>query len=143
MDMRQITTRFYASPQISVEDMPAIAAAGIKLIICNRPDAEIPPSHHCAVMADAAKTAGIEFAIQPLTHQTMTPEIISANRALIDGCDGAVLAYCASGTRSTIAWALSAAKDMTADQIIQAARNSGYDLESYRQTFEAIGSDQS
>ncbi|WP_299736562.1 TIGR01244 family sulfur transferase [uncultured Roseobacter sp.] len=138
MDMRQITPRFFAAPQISAEDMPAIASAGIKRVLCNRPDMEVPPSHHCAVLAEAAEAAGLEFVIQPLTHQSMTPDVIATNHALMTDCDGPVLAYCASGTRSTIAWALAAANEIPADQIIQAARSGGYDLENLRPTFEAI-----
>ncbi|MFK7880629.1 TIGR01244 family sulfur transferase [Roseobacter sp.] len=140
MDMRQITPGFFAAPQISPDDLPDIAAAGIKLVLCNRPDTEIPPSHQSDAISQAAAAAGLEFAVRPLTHQTMTPDVIADNRALIDGCDGPVLAYCASGTRSTIAWALSAAGDLTADEIIEAARNGGYDLENLRQTFNAIAS---
>ena len=41
MDIRQITPRFYASPQIDPSDMGAIKEAGITLILCNRPDAEV------------------------------------------------------------------------------------------------------
>lgn len=140
MDMRQITPGFFAAPQISPDDLPDIAAAGIKLVLCNRPDTEVPPSHQSGAISQAATAAGLEFAVRPLTHQTLTSDVIAENRALIDGCDGPVLAYCASGTRSTIAWALSAAGDLTADEIIEAARNGGYDLENLRQTFNAIAS---
>lgn len=138
MDMRQITPHFFAAPQIAPEDMADIAAAGIKLVLCNRPDGEVPPSHQCAAIQAAAEAAGLEFAVQPLTHQTMTAEVIAANRALMDRCDGPVLAYCASGTRSTIAWALAAARDMPADDIIQAARSGGYDLTHLGPTLVAV-----
>lgn len=137
MDIRQITPRFFAAPQISPEDMQELVAAGIKRIICNRPDPEVPPSHQAAAMAAAAEAAGIEFFVQPLTHQSMTPDIIASNRALIDGCDGPVLAYCASGTRTTIAWALSAAKEIPIDDILAAARAAGYELGNLRPTLEA------
>ncbi|GFE49859.1 TIGR01244 family protein [Roseobacter cerasinus] len=138
MDMRQITSTFFAAPQISPEDMPDIAAAGIKRILCNRPDAEVPPSHHCAHMQAAAEAAGLEFVVQPLTHQTMTPDVIAANRQLIDTCNGPVLAYCASGTRSTIAWALAAAQDMPVERVIEAARTGGYDLRNLQPTLMAV-----
>ena len=137
MDIRHITPHFFAAPQISPDDMQEIITAGIKRIICNRPDLEVPPSHQSAAIAEAAEAAGIEFFVQPLTHQNMTPEVIAANRALIDECDGPVLAYCASGTRSTIAWALSAAKDTPIDDILAAARAGGYDLGNLRPTLEA------
>ncbi|MGC3937540.1 TIGR01244 family sulfur transferase [Roseobacter sp. EG26] len=138
MDIRQITPDFFAAPQICVDDLREIAALGIRLVICNRPDVEVPPSHQCAAIEAAAISAGLKFAVQPLTHQTMTPDVIAANRALMDSVDGPVLAYCASGTRSTIAWALSTAREMPADDIISAARDWGYDLENLRATFDAI-----
>lgn len=138
MDIRQITPRFYAAPQLSAEDMPQIAAAGIKRVLCNRPDQEIPPSHHASVLEQAAKDAGLEFVILPLTHQNMTPQVIAQNKELIDACDGPVVAYCASGTRSTYAWALGAAQDMDVEDIVSAARAGGYELSSLRPTLEAI-----
>lgn len=136
--MRQITPDFFAAPQINPDDMEAIAGAGIRRVLCNRPDEEVPPSHQCAVMQQAAEAAGLEFVAQPLTHQTMTPEVIAANQALISGCEGPVLAYCASGTRSTIAWALAAAQDTPVDDVIAAARAGGYDLRNLQPTLTAI-----
>ncbi|WP_187428771.1 Beta-lactamase hydrolase-like protein [Roseobacter fucihabitans] len=138
MDIRQITPDFFTAPQIVAEDMPQIAAYGIKLVLCNRPDSEIPPDLQAAALAQAAAAAGVDYVVQPLTHQNMTPDVIAANFALIDACDGPVLAYCASGTRSTIAWALGATKGMSADAIINAARTGGYDLEHLRPTLLAL-----
>ncbi len=133
MDIRQLTPRYFVSPQIDPADMPALQEAGITRILCNRPDAEVPPSHCAAAIAAAAQAAGIHFAEQPLTHQSMIPNIIAENCA--KGCEteDIVLAYCASGTRSTIAWALGQAGQMSPDEIISAARSGGYDIENMRQ----------
>ncbi len=130
--MRKITPRFFASPQIDPSDMAEIAEAGITLILCNRPDAEVPPSHQYEAIKAAAEAAGIKFAYQPLTHQTMTPDVIANNRAISTELDETVLAYCASGTRSTIAWALGQAGDVPADELIDAAAAAGYDLSHMR-----------
>lgn len=132
MDLRQLTPRFYVSPQISAEDMPAICATGITAIVCNRPDPEVPESHCADAMRTAAEAAGLRFEVQPLTHQSMVPDVIAANRALGAATDDVVLAYCASGTRSCIAWALGAAGSMEPDEIIAAARDAGYDLGNMR-----------
>ncbi|MFD2739906.1 TIGR01244 family sulfur transferase [Sulfitobacter aestuarii] len=132
MDIRQITPRYYVAPQISPEDMSALREAGITRILCNRPDGEVPPSHQAAAIRSAAESAGLGFAEQPLTHQTMTPEVIAQNRALGVESGEVVLAYCASGTRSTIAWALGQAGEKDADEIIAAAKAGGYDLENLR-----------
>lgn len=137
MDMRKITPRFFASPQIDPADMAAIAEAGITLILCNRPDAEVPPSHQHEAIKAAAEAAGIKFAYQPLTHQTMTPDVIANNRAISTALDETVLAYCASGTRSTIAWALGQAGEVPADELIEAARAGGYDLSHMRGVLSA------
>ncbi|MBQ0803568.1 MULTISPECIES: TIGR01244 family sulfur transferase [unclassified Sulfitobacter] len=137
MDMRKITPRFFASPQIDPSDMAAIAEAGITLILCNRPDAEVPPSHQHEAIKAAAEAAGIKFAYQPLTHQTMTPDVIANNRAISTALDETVLAYCASGTRSTIAWALGQAGEVPADELIEAARAGGYDLSHMRGVLSA------
>ncbi|MGC1495094.1 MAG: TIGR01244 family sulfur transferase [Sulfitobacter sp.] len=133
MDIRQLTPRYFVSPQIDPADMPALQKAGITRILCNRPDAEVPPSHQAAAISLAAKGAGISFVEQPLTHQSMVPDIIAENRALGCETDDVVLAYCASGTRSTIAWALGQAGQMSPDEIISTARNGGYDIENMRQ----------
>ncbi len=132
MDIRQLTPRYYVAPQIDPSDMDELRAAGITRILCNRPDAEVPPSHTAAAIRAAAEAAGISFAEQPLTHQTMVPEVIAQNRALGVETDDVVLAYCASGTRSTIAWALGQAGQMPADEIIAAARAGGYDIANIR-----------
>ncbi|GAA6177897.1 TIGR01244 family protein [Sulfitobacter pacificus] len=133
MDIRQLTPRYFVSPQIAAEDMADLAAAGITRILCNRPDSEVPPSHSAEAIRTAAEAAGLTFGEQPLTHQTMTPDVIAQNRALGVETGDVVLAYCASGTRSTIAWALGQAGDMEPDAIVQAAQDGGYDLSNLRQ----------
>tara|TARA_R110002049_G_scaffold10127_3_gene50305 strand:+ start:9323 stop:9745 length:423 start_codon:yes stop_codon:yes gene_type:complete len=132
MDIRKITPRYFVAPQIDAGDMEALRAQGITRILCNRPDAEVPPSHQAAAIRTAAEAAGIAFEEQPLTHQTMVPEVIARNRALGVESDDTVLAYCASGTRSTIAWALGQAGTMDGDAIVEAARQGGYDLSNIR-----------
>ena len=132
MDIRQLTPRYFVSPQIDPGDMPALKEAGITCILCNRPDVEVPPSHSAASIRAAAEEAGLRFEEVPLTHQTMVPPVIAENRKLGAQSDDIVLAYCASGTRSTIAWALGQAGAMPVEDIVNAASANGYDLENFR-----------
>lgn len=138
MDIREITPRYSVSPQISVEDIPAIVAAGFTCVICNRPDVEIPPSHHAEVIGIAAKDAGLDFVINPLTHDAMTQDRMSLQRETLEGSAGKVLAYCASGTRSTVAWMLGHAADISADDLLDAAARGGYQLEALRPQLEML-----
>lgn len=138
MDARMITPRYSVSPQISAEDVPAIVAAGFKTVVCNRPDEEVPPSHQATAIQSAVEAAGLAFKVLPLTHQTMTEENINAQRGYYDECEGPVLAYCASGTRCTVIWALGQAREVDVNTIMTAALEAGYDLSGLRPTLEAI-----
>ena len=40
MELKRLTDTLSVSPQITVSDLPAIRAAGFRVIICNRPDGE-------------------------------------------------------------------------------------------------------
>lgn len=138
MQLRQVTPRYFVSPQISAEDIAALAEAGFTHVICNRPDAEVPPSHQAAAIASAAEAAGLTFVANPLTHDTMTPDRIGLQRDTLETADGKVLAYCASGTRSTVAWTLGHVADLGADTVLQAAADAGYDLAALRPRLEMM-----
>lgn len=121
-----------------MEDVPAIVDAGFTTVICNRPDAEVPPSHQAASIRAAVEGAGLTFLELPLTHQTMTPENVAQQRAWIDGAEGPILAYCASGTRCSVVWSLGQVGDLSVDEIMQTTQNAGYDLSGLRPTLDAI-----
>ncbi len=128
MDIRQITPAYAVSPQIDPNDLPAIAAAGFVCIICNRPDEEVPTSHQAHAMQIATEAAGLQFVRIPVTHQGLNMEMVQQQRAALDESAGPVLAYCASGTRSSIVWSMGQAGDMATDDILAATQAAGYEL---------------
>lgn len=130
MDIRRITPDYSVSPQIEPEDVADIAAAGFRTVICNRPDAEIPMELSSEVIRIAVEAAGLVFVDNPVTHPTMTPERIATQAAAMT--DGPVLAYCASGTRSSILWSLAQAGRMSTEEILSATARAGYDLSALR-----------
>ncbi len=138
MDIRALTPRYSVSPQISVEDLAAAKEAGFTTIICNRPDVEVPPSHQAEAIGQAARAAGLNFVVLELTHQTMTPENITKQRGFVEQSDGPVLAYCASGTRCSVVWALGHACDLGVDGVLECTRDAGYDLGGLRPALTAF-----
>lgn len=138
MEIRQITPRYSVSPQITVEDIPAIKAAGFAKVICNRPNAEVPPHMQSDVIGRAIREAGLEFEVLELTHQTMTPVNVSHQKTLIESGPGPVLAYCASGTRCSVVWALGQTDSLPVDEILEATRKAGYELEQLRPALEQM-----
>ena len=54
----------------------------------------------------------------------------------LDELEGPVLAHCASGLRSAIAWAAAAARSQPADCVIAALKSAGFDLAALREELE-------
>ena len=129
MDIRALTPTYAVSPQIGLEDLPAIKAAGYATVIDNRPDAEIPGHLHTDTMRAAAEAAGLHFVANPVIGGAITEENVAAQRAAIDSATGPVFAYCASGNRSSVVWALAHAGQQPADTLIGTAARFGYNLE--------------
>jgi len=138
MEIRKITDRYCVTPQITAEDIAAIHAAGFDTIICNRPDAEVPTEQSVAKMRAAAEAAGLAFHDLPLTHDSMTAERIARQRTICDEADGPVLAYCASGTRCTVVWALGQTAHRPVSEIVSMAQSAGYDLAPLRPRLEEM-----
>ena len=132
MDKRPLTETLAVAPQIAPEDMELLAAEGYTTIIANRPDDEIPPELQSAAMRAAAEAAGLSFHYLPATRQTINADMAAEQAALIEGAEGKSLAYCASGTRSSMIWSLGQAGRMSADDIIEATSRAGYDLSPMR-----------
>lgn len=128
-DFRHLTDDFWASPQIALEDVGEAKAQGIALIINNRPEGEAADQVPGEVIEAAARAAGIDYRAIPVTHAGFSEEQVRAMAAAIGGAGGPVLAYCRSGTRSTLLWALAqAATGEAPDTIAAKAASAGYDV---------------
>ncbi|MGY6411287.1 MAG: TIGR01244 family sulfur transferase [Alkalilacustris sp.] len=138
MDIRPLSDRYAVSPQIAPEDVPAIAAAGYTTVICNRPDGENPPDLGAAHLRAAVEAAGLTFVDNPFNAMTMSLDHVTAQAAAMEAAEGAVLAYCASGNRSSVVWALAQAGRQPTDDLIGAAARHGYQLEGLRGQIEAL-----
>lgn len=139
LDLRRLTESYSVAPQIGPEDMAALKAMGFVMVIDNRPDGEIPGDLHGAAMAEAAKAAGLGFAINPVTPGQFTPDLVARQRAAVEAAQGGkVLAYCASGNRSTILWELLHAGLIPVDDMLRTAAEAGYDHQPVRPLIEAF-----
>jgi len=132
MIIRKISPRFYVSEQISGQDVGAIAAHGIKTIICNRPDHESQGQPTASEIAAAAEGLGIKFVDMPVKAGTITDENIADFERAYHDVPGPILAYCRTGTRSTSLWALAEAPSLDVVAILAATKEAGYDLTAMR-----------
>lgn len=137
MEIRKLSDKMSVSPQINPGDLPEIAKAGFKLVINNRPDGEAPGQPTTAEIAAAAEQAGLAYAYIPVSGMAMTEDAIAAHRAAIDQAGGPVFAYCRTGTRSTMMWALAESGRIPVDDLVAAAGKAGYDLGSMAPALKA------
>jgi len=137
---RSISDKLLVAPQISLADVAEAKAQGVTLIINNRPDDEEPGQINGAEIEAAAKAAGIGYVAIPVTHAGFSaPQVEAMIAALKDAADGKTLAYCRSGTRSTLLWSLAAAKEgMNPSRIASMAANAGYDITPVRAMVDAL-----
>jgi uncharacterized protein (TIGR01244 family) len=138
MDIRPLSETFAVSPQIEPGDLPAIKAAGFTTVVCNRPDGEVPPDLQADAIRAAAEAEGLRFVLNPLSHGSLSMDHIETQGRALAESDGPVFAYCASGNRSSILWALSQAGTVATDDLVAAGARAGYNLEAVRSQIEML-----
>ena len=126
MDIRHLTQTYAVSPQIAPEDVAVLKAAGIATVICNRPDGEVPPDLTSDRIRKMVEEAGMRFVLNQFAGNELSMDHVALQGEAIAESSGPVLAYCASGNRSTIVWALSEAGRRAPDELISIAEQHGY-----------------
>ncbi|MDB6179204.1 TIGR01244 family sulfur transferase [Paracoccus sp. Z330] len=127
MDLRQLSPSLAVSPQIQPSDVASLAEAGFRVLVNNRPDQEVDAAIDHEAMARAAEEAGMTYHYLPFVPGQITPQLINDFAEATAGL-GPVMAYCRSGNRSAVLWALSQAGKRPEGEIMQIAAEAGYDL---------------
>ena len=125
--IRRVTDDFAVAPQLTPEDVPALGGR-LSLLINNRPDGEAhdQPAHED--MEAAAREAGLDYVFVPISGLPR-PEQAEAMREAVGRAEGPALAFCRSGTRSIVAWALGEAlAGRPPGELRRLAARAGYDV---------------
>jgi sulfide:quinone oxidoreductase len=127
MQTVRITPALSVADQIDERDVEALAAAGFKAIICNRPDSEGgTPSERIRAACDRH---GIKFFLQPVEYGRLGVADGDAFGQILQQCDQPTLGYCRSGRRTTALWAIAAAPLVGAPAVLQRAARIGVPLD--------------
>ena len=125
---RPLGDNVLVSGQIQARDVAAFAAAGVTMIVNNRPDWEEPDQPPGAEIEAAARAAGLDYAHIPVSG-ALSQEQVSAMGEALANAEGKILLFCRSGTRSTYLWALARTRQgADADELLHQAARAGYDL---------------
>ena len=128
MDIRPLSAELSVSPQIAVTDMDAIAGAGFRSIICNRPDGEGADQPGYTEIERSGTERGLQIRYLPAESGKVTDEQGAAFGKLMAELPKPVLAFCRTGMRSTTMWALTQAASVPLPQIMERSSKAGFDL---------------
>jgi uncharacterized protein (TIGR01244 family) len=138
-DFRRLNENMLVSPQLALEDIAAAAALGVSTIVNNRPDGEEPSAPQGDEIEATAAAAGLNYVAIPVGHSGFSEPQVDAMIAAMEQAEGAILAYCRSGTRSTLLWALANAKQgVDPDTIARTAAQAGYDVSPIRSLIDML-----
>lgn len=127
---RQLDDKTFVDGQIAPGEMAELKALGITMIINNRPDGEDVGQPTSDEIEAAARAAGMDYRHVPIVRG-MGPSDIEAMRDAIHATgDGKLFAFCRSGNRSTLAWAVARNEDGTPrEELERCADGAGFSLD--------------
>lgn len=136
---RQLTETVLASPQIGLAEVAEARDLGVRLIVNNRPEGESDDQVAGSEIEAAARAAGIGYVAIPVTHAGFSENQVRAMSEALGAAEGPVLAYCRSGTRSTLLWALArASAGEDPERLAELAAAAGYDLSPVRPLMDML-----
>lgn len=137
MQSHQLTDQLSVAAQINVDDVATIAAQGFRSILNNRPDDESPEQPANAELEAAAQQAGLAWRHIPVVPGKVSDgQVLDFTEALIQ-LPSPVLAFCRSGNRCSVLWAMQA--EGTTDSILATTQAAGYDLSTLRPWLDMSG----
>ena len=127
--MRQLDETTFVGPQIAPDDVAGIKELGVTMIVNNRPDNEDAGQPKSADIEAAARAAGIDYRHVPIVRGMGPTDIEAMREAMHAAGDGKLLAFCRSGNRSTLAWAVAKREDgVPAEELNRCAEGAGFSL---------------
>jgi uncharacterized protein (TIGR01244 family) len=140
MQLRQLTDTLSVSGQIDEADVELLAARGFRSLINNRPDGEAAGQPVGAAIAAQATCHDMAYRHLPvISGQLQDAEVEAFAQALMT-LPSPVLAFCRTGTRSTMLWALAAVRGQPLEDVLRTAIRAGYDLDALRPRLQEAAS---
>ena len=128
-NVRQLDDRTLIAGQIAPGDVAGLVAQGVTMIINYRPVGEDVGQPLAADIEAAAEAAGIGYRHIPIARGLGPSDVENMREAIESVGDGKMLAFCRSGNRSALVWAVARAEEgVPREQLEQAAAGAGISL---------------
>jgi uncharacterized protein (TIGR01244 family) len=127
--MRQLDEKTLISGQLRPEEIAALPAQGVTLVVNNRPDGEDADQPTSDSIEAAARAAGIAYRHVPIARGMGPTDVEAMREAIHAAGSGKMLAFCRSGNRSALAWAVARSEDgASRGELDSCAAKAGVDL---------------
>jgi uncharacterized protein (TIGR01244 family) len=118
-----------ATGKLDRGDIEALAQAGIRTIVNNRPDGEDPGQLPAAEARRIAEGHGIHYHHIPVTGPSLSRADVDAFAAVLATEPTPMVVHCRSGTRSALLWALARMRDgAEPSELVAEAARRGIDI---------------
>ena len=125
----RLDERTLASGQIAPADVAALKSQGVTMIVNNRPDGEDVGQPTSAEIEAAARDAGIDYRHVPIARGMGPTDVEAMRNAFHAAGEGTLFAFCRSGNRSALAWAVAKSEDgMKREEIERHVAGAGFNL---------------
>lgn len=104
--IRKLDDKTWVSGQVAPHEVAGLAQTGVTMLVNNRPDGEEPGQPLAGEIEAAAQAAGIAYRFVPILRGIGPADVESMQEAMREAGNGAMLAFCRSGSRSALACAL-------------------------------------
>ena len=126
--LRKLDDKTLIGGQIEPADVPELKQLGVTMIVNNRADGEEPGQPLASEIEEAAEKAGVGYRFVPIIRG-IGPSDVEAMQEAMDATDGKMLAFCRSGNRSALAWAVARSEQgASVEELEEAAASAGIDL---------------
>ena len=126
---RQLDEKTMVCGQITPEEIPAIRDLGVTMIVNNRPDGEDQGQPLAADIEAAANACGIAYRHVPIARGMGPADVEAMRDAIHEAADGKLYAFCRTGNRSTLAWAVAKSEDgAPREELEKCVGEAGFDL---------------
>jgi uncharacterized protein (TIGR01244 family) len=130
-EFKPLDDKVMVAGQIEIADLAEARRQGITMIVNNRPDGEDAGQPTSAEIEAAADAAGIDYRHIPIARGMGPAQIEEMVSALTELGDGKMLAYCRSGMRSCLAWAVASREQgQSREELERKAYGAGFSLNS-------------
>ena len=128
-EFKTLDEQTLVSGQIHAADLEEARRHGVTMVVNNRPDGEDEGQPTSDEIEAAAEAAGLDYRHIPIARgmgPAQIEEMVSARSEL---GDGKMLAYCRSGMRSTLAWAVACREQgVPREELEEKAHGAGFSL---------------